>query len=159
MRRFVTLCLVCLLTLMAMRPESAQAEVPAKARAFLTILGYGTAGGAILGAATMAFGTTSQAVFQGASLGLYAGIVFGSFVLISHHNKRTGNYEDNTSPYGESTDVYGEGYEPGEGGSSEGEEPKGFFNRIQTMQQKFSDSKQKGGQMPPLYLNLIQYNF
>ena len=143
--------------------------MPVKARAFLTIVGYGTAGGAILGAASMAFGTTSRAVAQGASLGLYAGIIFGTYVLISHHNRRTGNYDDNSSPYQESTDIYSDEYQDGEGGGR-GEEDqggrKGFFDRFQILKETyhaqaftFDSAKQKGGKMPPFQLNIFQYNF
>ncbi len=72
-----------LITMTLTAPQKAQAEIPVKAKAFLTIVGYGTAGGAILGAASMAFGTSTRAVAQGASLGLYAGILFGTYVLVS----------------------------------------------------------------------------
>ncbi|HXH75168.1 MAG TPA: hypothetical protein VNJ08_09405 [Bacteriovoracaceae bacterium] len=159
MRKFVTLFLVFFLTLSVLRPGVAHAQMPAKARAFLTIVGYGTAGGALLGVASMAFGNSTRAVAQGASLGLYAGLIFGTYVLVSH-NQRSGRYEDSSSPYSESKDIYGEGYEPGEGGETEGSEgaKEGFFERVQTMQTKFGSQK-RGGQMPPLYLNLLQYNF
>jgi hypothetical protein len=63
--------------------EKANALDP-KGRAFLIICTYGTVGGALLGFATMAFGTNSRAIAQGASLGLYAGIGFGSFIIMSH---------------------------------------------------------------------------
>lgn len=135
--------------------------MPAKARAFLTIVGYGTAGGALLGAASMAFGNSTRAVAQGASLGLYAGIIFGTYVLVSHHQRSYGKYEDKGSPYQESTDIYGEEYDSGsgEGGGQDGQQGgEGFFERMQTIQTRFKTEK-KGGHMPPLYLNLFQYNF
>jgi hypothetical protein len=56
----------------------------AKAKAFAVICGYGTVGGALLGFASMAFGANSRAIAQGASLGLYTGIIFGTYVLTSY---------------------------------------------------------------------------
>lgn len=74
-----------------------------KTKAFLVICGYGTVGGALLGLASMAFGQTSRAVAQGASLGLYSGILFGAYVVMSHDdqimapqpNEPQSPYEDN----------------------------------------------------------------
>ncbi len=147
------------LTFSLLSPQKAQAEIPVKAKAFLTIVGYGTAGGAILGAASMAFGTSTRAVAQGASLGLYAGILFGTYVLVSHAQGRQGSYSDDSSPYKESSDIYGDEYNSEEGGENSEEKPRqGFFNRIETMHTKFAP-KEKGGNLPPLYLNLFQYEF
>lgn len=141
--------------------------MPVKARAFLTIVGYGTAGGALLGAASMAFGTSSRAIAQGASLGLYAGILFGSYVLVSHHNKRYGNYDDNSSPYQESNDIYGDEYQGGDGGSgSESNNSRnGFFDRFQVVQDKMqTNSFSLGGKkvrnpVPPIHVNLLSLEF
>lgn len=72
-----------------------------KTKAFLVICGYGVVGGGLLGLASMAFGQTSRAIAQGASLGLYAGIIFGAYVIYTHNQELTqpeGNYEQNT-PY------------------------------------------------------------
>jgi hypothetical protein len=161
---FCTL-LVVLFTFTMVRPNEAQAEIPAKAKAFLTIAGYGAAGGAMLGAASIAFGASSRAIPQGASLGLYAGIIFGSYVLVSHHNKRYGTYDDNASPYLESSDIYGDEYQSDEGGAAEGDEEGGFFNRFKVIQEKFQaqaftlGDKKRGGNLPPLYMPLLQYSF
>lgn len=157
MRKILSTLLI-LLVVSFLKPEAARAEMPVKAKAFLTIVGYGTAGGAILGAATMAFGTSTRAVAQGASLGLYAGILFGTYVLVSHHNKRYGSYEDNSSPYSESTDVYGDEYNSEDGGSDGEGDRQGFFNRFESMTEKFK-AKEKGSKMPPIHINLLQYNF
>jgi hypothetical protein len=158
MRKILCTLFVVIFTFTLIRPQEARAELPVKARAFLTIAGYGTAGGALLGAASMAFGTSARAIPQGASLGLYAGILFGTYVLVSHHNKRYGSYDDNASPYGESSDIYGDEYQEDDGGSRNGRSSRGFFDRFETMQDKFGDKK-RGSQMPPLYLNLLNYQF
>jgi hypothetical protein len=158
MRKLISTLTLVLFTLAVVHPQKAQAEIPAKAKAFLTIAGYGAAGGAILGAASTAFGTSTRAIPQGASLGLYAGIIFGTYVLVSHHNKRYGSYDDNSSPYRESSDIYGDDYEDDEGGARDSDDPRkgGFFDRHQSLQGKF---QQRGSNMPPLYMNLLQYSF
>lgn len=140
------------------QPNRAQAEIPVKARAMLTIVGYGAAGGAILGAASMAFGTSTRAVAQGASLGLYAGILFGTYVLVSHHQKRYGSYDDNSSPYGKSRDIYGDDYDSDRGGSNGGDAGGGFFDRFQKMEQKLNH-KERGSNLPPLYINFLNMSF
>lgn len=160
MKKYSSLLLAIIVTLfLGFSPKQAQAEIPVKAKAFLTIVGYGAAGGAILGAASMAFGTNSRAIAQGASLGLYAGIIFGTYVLVSHHNKRYGNYDDNSSPYKNSSDIYGDDYDSQEGGGgrdTDADNNGSFFNRMEALNQKFA---KKTGGIPPIHLNLLQYNF
>jgi hypothetical protein len=71
----------------------------AKAKAFAVICGYGTVGGALLGFASMAFGSNSRAIAQGASLGLYAGIIFGTYVLTSYKDPNAEEpYDDPYAP-------------------------------------------------------------
>jgi hypothetical protein len=169
MRKLLSLFLVFFLTLAVIKPHDAHAEMPAKAKAILTMAGYGVAGGALLGIASMAFGNTSRAVAQGASLGLYAGLIFGGYVLISHHNKQVGSYQDDSSPYKESNDVYGDEYDAEEGGEANPDDRSkrgGFFDRFQVMQEHvanqsftFDSEKKKGGSLPPIQMNIIQYNF
>ncbi len=158
MRKLLSALLI-VLTVTLLSPRNAHAELPVKAKAFLTIVGYGTAGGAMLGAASMAFGTTTRAVTQGASLGLYAGILFGTYVLVSHAQGRQGSYDDKASPYGDSNDVYGDEYNSEDGGGAGEEKTRsGFFNRIEMMNQKLGGNK-KGGNLPPITLNLLNIEF
>lgn len=56
-----------------------------KTKAFLLMTAYGTVGGFLLGTASLAFDTPGRAPFLGASLGLYAGLAFGGYVLVSHY--------------------------------------------------------------------------
>lgn len=156
MKQLISAFLI-VLTFTFLSPQKAQAEIPVKAKAFMTIVGYGTAGGAILGAASMAFGTSTRAVAQGASLGLYAGIIFGTYVLVSHAQSRQGYYSDDSSPYKESNDIYSDEYNEEEGGGDE-KPRQGFFNRMEDAHTKLAP-KEKGGNIPPLYLNLFQYQF
>lgn len=156
MRKIVCTFLVILVASFA-NPQNAQAQISARTKAALTIVGYGTAGGALMGAASMAFGTSTRAVAQGASLGLYAGIIFASYVLISHHNRSRGSYSSDNTIYRESNDIYGDEYDSEDGGSDQGAQG-GFFNRFESMHSKFA-SKEKGGQLPPLQVNIFQLNF
>ena len=96
-------------------PNSAQAAFPMKAKALLTTCAYGTVGGALLGLASMAFGSKPIAVAQGASIGLWSGLIFGSYIVLSHQYQQNQNrivspgdedqeapvYPGGTSPYDE----------------------------------------------------------
>jgi hypothetical protein len=168
MNKFLSFAFVFIFSMTLLKPSVSRAEMPVKAKAFMTMATYGAAGGAILGFATMAFGNSSRAIAQGASLGLYAGIIFGSYVLISHYQKQAGTYDDNSSPYQESTDIYGDGYDAGEGGGTDdgGSSGKGgFFDRFEVIQehvhnQSFTfQSQKRRNTMPPVHMNLFQYNF
>jgi hypothetical protein len=167
MKKIFYILFVSLICFSSVFVHTAKAQVPPKLKAFLLMAGYGAGGGAILGAASTAFGTSSRAVPQGASLGLYAGIIFGTYVLVSHHNKRYGSYEDSSSPYQDSSDIYGDEYQDDQGGSGGGDETNrdGFFDRFQVIQEKFngggfsSGGKKRGSSIPPLYLNLFHFNF
>jgi hypothetical protein len=72
-----------------------------------TMAGYGVVGGALLGSATLAFGSGARSIAKGASLGLYAGLIFGGYVILSYEMKKRGYgteqqqdyYPDTKSPY------------------------------------------------------------
>lgn len=73
-----------------------------------TMAGYGVVGGALLGTASLAFGTGPRSIAKGASLGLYAGLLFGGYVILSYEMKKRGYgneqqredyYPDTKSPY------------------------------------------------------------
>lgn len=55
-----------------------------------TMAGYGIVGGAILGTATLAFGTSGRAIAKGASLGLYTGLLFGGYMILSYEYRKRG---------------------------------------------------------------------
>jgi hypothetical protein len=143
----------------------ARAEIPPKARAFMMVSAYGAGGGALLGLASMAFGTSSRAIAQGASLGLYAGILFGTYVLVSHHNRRQGSYDDRSSPYKDDADGYedygDETKEEGGGGgffdSSYGPVQNGALHASTQSYRAFETKK--GGHLPPLRMNLLTIQF
>jgi hypothetical protein len=167
MKKLLTLFLAVTISTSILIPSRAQADVPAKAKAFLTVSGYGATGGALLGLASMAFGTSSRAIAQGASLGLYAGILFGTYVLVSHHQKRYGSYDDSSSPYTDSTDVYGDEYNSSEGGSDTRKNSRGgFFDRMEVMEHQLNNrafsaqsDKRRGSALPPLKVNILSLEF
>lgn len=153
-----------------------QAQVDGRAKALGSMALYGTVGGALLGTASMAFGTGSRAIAQGASIGLYAGIIFGTYVVVSHSMKKKryenptrppvspDNYypDDSTSPYQESEATS----DPGADAASSW----GFYNRTVEMNELSSEfglkmksldrlGRKKGTQRPPIYLNFLNYQF
>lgn len=104
---------ICILAIFALasvvfsKPAYAQADTRLKALGTMAM--YGTVGGALLGTASLAFGTNGRSPAVGASLGLYAGILFGTYVVASHYYKRNyrpspqdNYYPEASSPYEES---------------------------------------------------------
>tara|TARA_Y100000780_G_scaffold214108_1_gene215456 strand:+ start:5103 stop:5609 length:507 start_codon:yes stop_codon:yes gene_type:complete len=93
------------------------AQIDPRAKAIGTMAVYGTVGGALLGTASLAFGTDGRSVAKGASLGLYAGLVFGSYVVLSYayrkHQRQNPQPQDNYYPGVDSP------YEQGPGGSDQ----------------------------------------
>lgn len=170
MKKFFAIIFCVLFLSSVATPNKANAQIPPKAKAFLVVTGYGTVGGALLGFASMAFGTNSRAIAQGASLGLYAGIIFGTYVLVSHHramNPEPRDYDPYTNPP-PMNPLPPNGYEPyppmptpNEGGGG------GFFdssNRVIELQEKMTlldtDLYKKGeANLPPLYVNLLTVVF
>ncbi len=80
------LCIVILFALSTTSPARAEMDVRIKALGAMAL--YGTVGGALLGTASLAFGADGRSVAKGASLGLYAGLLFGSYVVVSHAYKK-----------------------------------------------------------------------
>ena len=165
MKKFILLTL--LISAFIIPSHNAHALKP-KAKAFAIICAYGTVGGALLGFASMAFGTDSRIIAQGASLGLYAGIAFGTYVITSHRNPnepQVPEYQDPQLPP--------PGYDPGYGAPDSGgfgappprDEPGGFFGSPQRMLEEndfeYSGFKRKKGRVEslPIYFNLLDVKF
>ena len=111
---------------------------------------YGTAGGALLGLATLAFDGEGRNVAKGASLGLYAGLLFGSYVIISHIAKR-----NNWGGAETSNDYYG---------APSPYEDAGDYNRMQRSLPERKDRLQqielnRRGNRTNYYLDLLQVQF
>ena len=108
---------------------------------------WGTLGGALLGGAAMAFGTNASSIAKGASLGLYAGLLYGGYLMVDYgmnnsESDMDGRYQ---SPGGGGYDsqdyndlYFGNRWKPGIGGwknnkkSKEDNGLKVFFNLFQT---------------------------
>lgn len=146
---------------------------PAKAidprtKAVLTMAAYGTGGGALLGTASLAFGTKGRAVAIGASLGLYAGLIFGSYIVINHrmeqyrgHEPRDNYYPDadGFSPYEGGGGGWGDWFGGGDGYWS----PAVHWSDLDSDAQGLSKYQSWGGlnveSAPPVYFNLFNYQF
>ncbi len=150
--KLISLFLIMLLMVSFSNPL--KAEVDPKTKALLSMAAYGTVGGALLGLASqLAFDTGGRSVPQGASLGLYAGLLFGGYIVGSYAIKKSkwgGQREiyDNLSPY-ESGGVKGGGY-------------------YQRWEPYLEDSRYKNSlkikanrpdNVPDLYLEFIRYQF
>ena len=151
--------------------QTSTGSLPPKAKAFLMVSAYGAASGAILGLASMAFGTSSRAVAQGASLGLYAGIIFGTYIIVSHNNRTSRPSYDNSTPYQDSEDDYGD-YGDDSGGDAPPKGGGGFFDSgirnprsgAQIAMNEVSsyrsfETKKGSTSVPPLQMTLFNYNF
>jgi hypothetical protein len=161
MKKFL-LSLTLIITLML--PSSNVYAMNAKTKAFLVMCTYGTVGGALLGFASMAFGTNSRAIAQGASLGLYAGIIFGSYVITSH---RSAGQQDEYYDYPAPPPSSGFGAPAPSGfGQPAPTSGGGFFDmRVMELNQKFNEhhrhmqNKRENFNVPPLYLNIYNTTF
>jgi hypothetical protein len=168
------LLMLIILTSLITPVQKAQA-LDAKGKAFLVICTYGTVGGALLGFASMAFGTNSRAIAQGASLGLYAGIAFGSYVVASHGNQGVEvdpAYDQPQGPPPGFDDGYGAPPQDG-GGQGFGAPPPrpdeggGFFGGAQRSSEITEDliynyrlkNKKGRGLSLPMYINFVNTTF
>lgn len=113
--------LIVLSLIISLSSLNAQAQMDPKAKAVGTMALYGTVGGALLGTASLAFGAGGRSVAIGASLGLYAGLLFGGYVVGSYSLKSKGYFKEKpegyypdteASPYQDSESM---NYNPGEG--------------------------------------------
>lgn len=84
-----------------------------KVKTVAVMSAYGTVGGALLGLASLAFRSSPRAIPVGASLGLYAGLLFGSYIVVTHEMRKRGMYqEDNYYPEAPATPYDNGGSEP-----------------------------------------------
>lgn len=112
MKKIIISTVVCFTLLFS---SVSQAALDPKLKMLGTMAGYGVVGGALLGTATMAFGANGRAIAKGASLGLYAGLIFGGYIILNYEMKKRG--------YGQDTK---ENYYPDSSG--EYEDPQGNFS-------------------------------
>jgi len=88
----------CLLMIALLVPSSHALSPQVKVIAITS--GYGAVAGTLVGLASMAFGTKSKAIFVGASLGLYAGILTGAYLVMypPENSREVPNREDDIYP-------------------------------------------------------------
>jgi len=147
--RVVFLAVVFVATLSLSGMQTAQAQMDSRLKALGTMALYGTVGGALLGTASLAFGTSGRAPAVGASLGLYAGILFGTYVVASHYYKR--NYRP--SPQ--------ENYYP-EANSPYEEDPNNVYRFSDPsfgLETKMPNQKARHSDSPVWYMNLLHFQF
>ena len=139
-------------------PTEAKALDP-RVKALITMTGYGTVGGALLGLASqLAFDTGGRSISQGASLGLYAGMIFGGYVVGSYHIKQKGwgskeeqIFDPKLSPY----------ETPGGGYYQKSNQNLNYSIRQLPATNISDSSPKKHGKViiPTIYLNLINFQF
>jgi hypothetical protein len=90
---------------------SLQAAMDPKLKVILESSGYGVVGGTLLGTATLAFGGEGRNIAKGASLGLYAGLLLGTYVVSTYEMKKRGwgQEKEDSDYYPETDGTYGEG--------------------------------------------------
>jgi hypothetical protein len=112
-----------------------------------TMSAYGVVGGALLGTASMAFGSDSRSIAKGASLGLYAGLIFGSYVILSYEMKKRGYGESREDFYPDSKSQY-------EDSQSNNNLPEvEHYNLV-----SFKNNKELK-ELPLFSINFLNYNF
>ncbi len=156
MRERLSRIIVCFVTVIAlsgvMLAKPAHAQMDPRVKALGAMALYGTVGGALLGTASLAFGTSGRAPAVGASLGLYAGILFGTYVVASHYYKRNyrpspqeNYYPETSSPYEESSNTIYQYADPSFG--------------LEAAGTKKPDYKARHDTGPVWFLNLVQLQF
>lgn len=108
MRKLLSLLTITAIFLLP--TKEAKADMDPRVKMMLTMSGYGAVGGALLGAASLAFDGKERNIAKGASLGLYAGILTGGYILITYEMKKRGigidrDYYPNTRGYYEDEHV------------------------------------------------------
>lgn len=143
---FKIVILVCSLLTVSVR-----AEMDPKAKAVGTMALYGTVGGTLLGTASLAFGAKGRSIAIGASLGLYAGLIFGGYVVGTHALKSKGYFKEKPEDY--YPDTNGSPYEEGGTMNYEGGEQPGANLDFDLAPKDFTTQ----GQV--YYVEVLRYHF
>lgn len=148
--------LISIFTLMTFCQTSQAIDPRAKALGAMAL--YGTVGGTLLGTASLAFGSSGRSVAKGASLGLYAGILFGSYIVISHA------YRKHRSEHPEAQENFYPGvqgpYEQGTGGGSQYDEPApGGYRWQPVLEMEYEAEKQRAERIRPFQNNSSKFEF
>ncbi len=106
MKKIIIASVVCFTLLFS---SASMAAVDPKLKMVATMAGYGVVGGALLGTASLAFGAGGRSIAKGASLGLYAGLIFGGYIIFNYEMKKRGygqEQEQNKDYYPDSSSQY-----------------------------------------------------
>lgn len=159
--RYLFLKFVLILSLFSATfvPQKSHA-LDAKVSAVILMASYGTIGGALLGTASLAFGAEGRSVAKGASIGLYCGLIFGGYIVLSHQLRQ--NRLNNPEPPPPTDETYDESAEEGIFGYNPQKTIQGFHELKTTSDDlKFSFLNNKGRiqSADALSVNLINYTF
>lgn len=117
-----------------------------KLKMVATMAGYGVVGGALLGTATLAFGAGGRSIAKGASLGLYAGLLFGGYILINYEMKKRGyGQEQKGDYYPESSGPY--------------EDENSYVPALESYELAQFENKKDPQADPLIFVNLLNYQF
>jgi len=137
--------------------SSARAEMDPRGKALGTMALYGTIGGALLGTASLAFGSKGRSVAIGASLGLYAGLIFGGYVVGSHEMMKRKYKAPQQNPDQYYPDTDGSPYEDQQTDNYDPSYNQGF-NEVGPANSDLADKELKRpGQT--YYVQLLNYQF
>lgn len=126
---------------------TAQAMDP-KLKMLATMAGYGVVGGALLGTATLAFGAGGRSIAKGASIGLYAGLLFGGYIILNYEMKKRGFGGESSKE-----DYYPESSSPYE------DEQTNLAPNIEDYRLAQFESKKDPKSDPLIFVNFLNYSF
>ena len=75
---------IVLFALVLLGSKNIEAQIDPRIKTLGVVTVYGVVSGALLGTAALAFDSRGRSPFIGASLGLYAGLLFGGYVVVGH---------------------------------------------------------------------------
>jgi hypothetical protein len=145
MKKLITATFVCFTLLFS---SVSNAAIDPKLKMVATMAGYGVVGGALLGTASLAFGSGGRSIAKGASLGLYAGIIFGSYIILNYEMKKRG--------YGAETK---ENYYPESDSQYDNNDQTSIAVDISDYRLAQFESKKDPKKEPLFFMNLVHYEF
>ena len=143
--------------LLSLMSENSQAQVvDPRIKVISVITVYSIIGGTLLGLAAINFGAKKRSPFIGASLGLYSGVLFGSYLVIGHmYNtyKRDNQVPDDNNYY-DTNSLY---EDTGSGGSNMSDIYE--YQRSLNSHSKIFWRKKYEKNFPSVYINFIKIQF
>jgi hypothetical protein len=144
MKKIIIVSLACFTLMFS---SVTNAAIDPKVKMVATMAGYGVVGGALLGTATLAFGAGGRSIAKGASLGLYAGILFGTYIIFNYEMKKRG--------YG--AEQKGDYYP--ERGTYDNNDQSFMKVDLQDFELAQFDQKKDPKKDPLIFMNLLNYQF